>query len=842
MIVLSSGMTQRTPQRSYSPQAIETWFLRLNQDWEEWFTKDELYWGREYYRTGDVRSTELLEGSAIIHFKQGREPVYVIVDWNGKVPDFRESHPGLAPGRGLGVAGMYELEELVADELPPCEAAGEQVNGGISGDREAMPDEAGVKEAETPTERTGRRLRVRLQARTDGLWLESGWDAGGKGTDWSSFSLRELTKWEREQLIGYTARAHRSGFRPGDREGCYRLQEPLSIQRFLQKDLGHWKGRYGLEEDPGVKAWKQGLKRLFPVIDIEADGGKGRFRLDFRTAGGRVTDTIRAEVFRHPGHAHFVPGKGIFQADPSTLGSLQEWKTLLPATGEGLLPRYLLFTLAGDPHVEINLSEELARWRAELEAAADTAGELDLLECLRSYQREGVAWLAKLEAAGCHGLLADEMGLGKTLQILSFLKARDVLGKRAAIVVCPASVVPVWQAEIKQFFPGTPVKVLSRHDPFKSDQAALWIASYTQLRRNKSLLETIEFDVAILDEAQSIKNPDAKVTHACMAIQSRQRIALTGTPMENRPLDLWTIFRFLMPGFLGSRRQFEDGVKEDGDFLKRLRTQIAPFLLRRTKRAVASDLPPKVEFDWTCSLTPVQRRLYTELVSGAAREFSGDIGKALREKRMHLFSLLTRLRQVCCDPAILPGRSDHWTHSGKLTSLNGRLEEAFESGSKVVVFSQFVQFLRRARAAVKSEFPEVAQFELTGSTLDRERPVKAFAETEGAAVFFISLRAGGTGLNLQMTDYLFLMDPWWNPAVEAQAIDRAHRIGKKKRVIVYRMVTEGTIEEKIKRLKAEKGRIFTDLLTDMDAPADILGHFVNLEDLIALEEPVSPRS
>ncbi|MFO7724061.1 MAG: DEAD/DEAH box helicase [Oceanipulchritudo sp.] len=829
-------MTQRTPQRSYSPRAIETWFGRLNQDWEVWFTKDELYWGREYYRTGDVRSTELLEGSAIIHFRQGKEPVYVIVDWDGKAPHFRESHPGLAPGRGLGVAGMYELEELIADELPPFEEAGEPANGSPSANREPVVGEINGR-PEKPTEQTGRRLRVRLKARTDGLWLESGWGVDGRETDWSSFSLRELTKWEREQLIGYTARAHRSGFRPGDREGCYRLQEPLAVQRFLEKELGYWKARYGLEEDPQVNAWKEGLKRLFPVMDIKADGGEGHFRLDFRSGGGRVSEGIRAQVLRHPGHVHFVPGKGIFKADPSTLGSLHEWKALFPAKGEGILPRYLLFTFAGDPNVDINLSEELARWRAQLETATESAGNPDLLDCLRTYQREGVSWLCKLEAAGCHGLLADEMGLGKTLQILSFLEAREILGRKPAIVVCPASVVPVWQAEIKQFFPGTPVKVLSRNQPFESGEAALWIASYTQLRRNKSLLETIAFDVAILDEAQSIKNPDAKVTHACMAIQSRQRIALTGTPMENRPLDLWTIFRFLMPGFLGSRRQFEDRAKEKDDFLKRLRTQVTPFLLRRTKLAVARDLPPKVEFDWTCSLSPVQRRLYSDLVSGAANEFAGDMGKALREKRMHLFSLLTRLRQVCCDPAILPGRDDHWTHSGKLTSLNGRLEEAFESGSKVVVFSQFVQFLRRAREAVKAEFRNVPQFELTGSTLDRERPVKAFAETGGPAVFFISLRAGGTGLNLQMTDYLFLMDPWWNPAVEAQAIDRAHRIGKKKRVIVYRMVTEGTIEEKIKRLKDEKGRIFADLLTDMDAPADILGHFKSLEDLIALDEP-----
>lgn len=829
-VSLYPGM-HRTPQRSYTPRSLEAWFDRLGQDWEKWFTHEELTWGREYYRTGEVRSTELLDGSAIVHFKRGKEPLYVIVDWENEAPAFRESHPGVAPGRGLAVAGLYELEELVADEVPPVIDVEAVRESGLPG---------GVEEQGPPTngatgKREGRVLQVRLGARPDGLWIEAGWQAADGRTDWASFSLRDLTSWEREQWIGYTAKAHKSGFRPGDREGCYRMRDEAAIDRFLRKELPHWAERFGFHEEPGVAAWKRGLDRVVPVIKVEGEGSGSRYRMEFRGKGGILPQALSESLLGQPGHTHFRPGEGVFKIDPKALGSVHEWKSLLPAEGEGTLPRYLIFTFARDPHVRIELSREMAAWRRQLEAVENDAAGLTLPGYLRGYQKEGVAWLGKLEALGCHSLLADEMGLGKTLQILTHLSVRGALGGRPVLVVCPASVVPVWQAEIDRFFPGTPVRVLSRTQPFEANPPALWIASYTQLRRNKNQLEGIEFDYAILDEAQSIKNPDAKVTHACLAIRSRRRIALTGTPMENRPLDLWTLFRFLMPGFLGSRRHFEDLVRQDAGFLPRLRTQIAPFILRRTKLAVASDLPPKVEFDWSCPLTSQQRRFYEDLTSGAAREFSDGLPAALRDKRMHLFGLLTRLRQACCDPSLLPGHEDHWTHSGKLVSLCGRLEEAFEGGSKVVVFSQFVRFLRRAREAVKAEFPDIPQIELTGATLDRERPVTRFREAEGPAVFFISLRAGGTGLNLQVADYVFLLDPWWNPAVEAQAVDRVHRIGQEKRVIVYRMVTKGTIEERIERLKREKGRLFEDLVADGEAPADLFRQFRNLEELIALD-------
>lgn len=826
-------MIHRTPQRSYTSQSIERWFDRLNRDWECFFTHEELRWGRQFYRHAEIRSTELLETSAIIHFKRGKEPLYVIVDWDGDRPQFRESHPDAAPGKGLAVAGMYELEEFIADELPPVvEETTSNGNAGTVADQLQAP----IYQA---TPRDGRLLRIRLLARNDGLWMEAGWKTQHGETNWSQFSLRELTRWEREQLIGYTARAHRCGFRPGNREGNYRIQDVSVIERFFRSELKEWKNRYQVEEDPHLDSWRNGVKLVQPIIEISSKGIHGHFKFDFGTGGSVVPDELRDRLFRTPGHTHFVPGRGIYQVDPGSIGAVHEWKAIFPAEGEGILPKYLLFNFARDPNVQLRLSKELENWRSGIVAKPLPQADLELPDYLRNYQKDGVSWLSHLESFGCPGLLADEMGLGKTLQVLNFLSTRDALGNKPVLVVCPASVVPVWKTEIRQYFPDTPVRVLSRTDPLDDKVPALWIASYTQLRRHKHLLESVCFDYAILDEAQSIKNPDAKVTHACFAIRSHFRIALTGTPMENRPLDLWTLFRFLMPGFLGTRRYFEEKIKDSDEFIKRLRQQIAPFVLRRTKRAVAKDLPEKVEIDWICPITAYQKRCYEELTSGASREFKGRLADNLNQNRMHLFSLLTRLRQACCDPALLPGEAASIDHSGKLQSLVKRLEEAFGGGSKVVVFSQFVQFLRRAKASVKTAFPDIPQYELTGATLNRERPVQQFCDVDGPAVFFISLKAGGTGLNLQVADYVFLLDPWWNPAVEAQAIDRVHRIGQQNRVIVYRMVTRGTIEDRIDMLKKEKGRMFDELLSDMDVPSDLFKQFENLGELIDLREDPS---
>lgn len=840
-------MKYRTPQRSYTPQVLELWFERMAGDWEAVFTEAELEWGRRFYRDHEVRSTELLPDSAIIHFKLGKDPLYVIIDWSDKGRGFRYSHPEISKGNGMAAAGLYEIEELIADEIPPV--APPKPAKQTTAERAATEERA--IHGRPPDKPDGRSLSVSLEATGHGLRISAKW-AEPNAPPAAPFIVKKLTLWEREQFIAFTALAHRSGCRPGDREGIYQITEWQRLEAFLKQYLPQWRRQFTVILDPTVRPWLQGLHRITPHIDLatgsnngDADndhdedisGGDLRYRIAFSHQGSELPEALSQQLFRAPQQVHFVPGLGIFQVDMTAADVLMDWKASFFRSRQGRLPRYMAAALSDDGQLGVSLSAEVSAWKRQLSATGKLPAEDDLPDCLRGYQRAGVEWLQRVTSIGAHCLLADEMGLGKTLQILCFLNLNQTLARQPVLVVCPASVVPVWQAEIARFFPATPVRVLSKDSPLDAAAPpALWLGSYTQIRRNKGQLDSMEFAYAILDEAQNIKNPDAKVTHACLAIRSRCRIALTGTPMENRALDIWTLFRFLMPGFLGSRKRFEQNARQQGDFIPRLRTWIAPFVLRRTKQAVIEELPDKLEIPLICPLTDLQRQHYLTLVAAAKNDFAGPLQSHWQNQRMHLFSLLTRLRQVCCDPALLPGVRADTAHSGKLLSLINRLSEACSNGSKVVVFSQFVEFLKRARTAVSQALPAIPQFLLTGATTDRAKPVLKFTQSAGPAIFFVSLKAGGTGLNLQAADYVFLLDPWWNPAVEAQAIDRVHRFGQESRVIVYRLITQGTIEQRIEHLKQHKGELFAEIMDDMSAPSELLQRFENLESLIALEQ------
>jgi SNF2 family DNA or RNA helicase len=447
--------------------------------------------------------------------------------------------------------------------------------------------------------------------------------------------------------------------------------------------------------------------------------------------------------------------------------------------------------------------------------------------------------MAHLCDVGCHGLLADEMGLGKTLQVLTLLATRPVADK-PTLIVCPASVVPVWREETAKFFPELGVDVLKTgHDFTSRTDPVIWLASYTQLRKHRHLLDAQEFGYAVLDEGQFIKNPDAKITQTCFAVRAKHRLVLTGTPLENRQLDLWSIFRFLLPGLLGSRTGFEAALNADRVVtLDRLRAQLAPFILRRTKNEVATELPPKVEMDLLCPMTDVQRTEYARICTEGLERLGDDVGTAMREKSFGFLALLTRLRQTCCDPDMLPWLKAPLSDSGKINLLVEKLAEVVGSGHKVVIFSQFVMLLDRVREALVKNFPDLPRYELTGMTLDRLKPVQGFQGAPGAAVMLVSLKAAGTGITLHAADYVFLLDPWWNPAVEAQAVDRVHRIGQKSTVFVYRMVTAGTIEERIQALKASKKDLFDKLIGGLGGDFDLSQHFTSLRGLVQLTAQV----
>lgn len=473
----------------------------------------------------------------------------------------------------------------------------------------------------------------------------------------------------------------------------------------------------------------------------------------------------------------------------------------------------------------------------------------DIQASLRPYQLDGFHFLAYLSQNNFGGVLADDMGLGKTLQTLTWLAwlrsqhegaaAEGTARARHVLIVCPKSVLPNWQAEAKRFLPSLRVTAWSGVDPASieadlADHDAL-VVNYAQLRLLEEVLAARTWLAVILDEAQYIKNPDSQTAQAARRMVALHRLALTGTPIENRLLDLWSILAFAMPGALGPRAQFQRSFAKDDPFARRrLAARLRPFLLRRTKAQVAQDLPDRIEEDVLCTLEGVQKALYTAEYKKARALLLGIKTKSDLDKfRFHFLTSLLRLRQLCCHAALVDPRHRKQP-SAKLEALLELIEPILAQGLKVLVFSQFTGMLEVLQEALGQK--EVTTFILTGETEDRGPLVEAFNQHPGAAVFLISLKAGGFGLNLTSASYVVLFDPWWNPAVENQAIDRTHRIGQKATVFAYRLVVQGSIEEKIRKLQRSKSALAQDILGE-----ERFSQALSIDDLQFLfESPEAP--
>lgn len=462
---------------------------------------------------------------------------------------------------------------------------------------------------------------------------------------------------------------------------------------------------------------------------------------------------------------------------------------------------------------------------------------------LRPYQKAGFNWLWFLYSYGLNGILADDMGLGKTLQTLVMLQhAKEVDGQMPSLIVCPTSVVFNWINEINKFTPDLNVVNLTgsdRHEQYKKiKEADAVITSYALLRRDIRALKEYQFRYAILDESQNIKNQESQTAQASKALQAAHRLALSGTPVENRLMELWSVFDFLMPGFLYDQVDFQyryvSPIEERGnrDAERRLKKQIFPFMLRRLKQDVAKDLPPKIEAVQYCQLTENQRELYLEWLDKTRDEVFSQVNeKGMQGATTSIFAALLRLRQICCHPKLMgEDLSGGLTESGKFEALTDMIEEVVSEGHRILLFSQFVEMLKIVRAwldkkGIKYEY-------LTGETRDRHVMVDRFNNDDSIPIFLMSLKAGGTGLNLTGADYVIHYDPWWNPAAEDQASDRAHRIGQKKTVFVYRLITKGTVEEKIMKLQ-ERKRDLVDSIIAADRSVGKLLSFEDLKDILS---------
>ncbi|MFT3769785.1 MAG: SNF2-related protein [Minicystis sp.] len=438
---------------------------------------------------------------------------------------------------------------------------------------------------------------------------------------------------------------------------------------------------------------------------------------------------------------------------------------------------------------------------------------------LRAYQREGLGWLQALARSGLSGLLADDMGLGKTVQVLSLLASRR---GRPSLVVAPRSLVFNWKREAARFTPGLRVLDHTGGDrrppgPHFADHE-LVLTTYGTLRRDADAFATIDFDYVVLDEAQAIKNDTSETARAARRLRSNLRIALSGTPVENHLGELWSIVEFLNPGMLGRASAWKAATdaRPSPDAVALLGRALKPILLRRTKAEVARDLPARMDETWICELSAEERALYDALAARFRAELLHKVRvEGMAKSGTRVLEALLRLRQAACHPGLLdPDRRAH--KSAKLAALLPELVALRESGQKALVFSQFRSLLDLARPAIEAEGITCAQ--LDGSTRDREGLVSRFQEDPSLGVLLISLKAGGVGLNLTAAEYVFLLDPWWNPAAEAQAIDRAHRIGQTKAVFAYRLIAKDTVEERIAELQQQKRALAESVIRGDGAP------------------------
>jgi superfamily II DNA or RNA helicase len=438
---------------------------------------------------------------------------------------------------------------------------------------------------------------------------------------------------------------------------------------------------------------------------------------------------------------------------------------------------------------------------------------------LRHYQQEGLNWLCFLQEYGFSGILADDMGLGKTVQVLAFLSTME--RKKRVLIVVPTTLLFHWKGEIERFLPSH--KVYVHAGPNRERNRDAWpdsdiiICSYAILRKDFSAMSQSTWDALILDEAQAIKNPDSQTAKALCKLEAEFRLCITGTPIENSLQDLWSHFKFLLPELLGERKEFMmQGVAGQSDpaFFKRIGRTVKPFLLRRLKSEVAKDLPEKSEQTVLVEMTEGQRKIYDNFLVQAR----GSVLKKVEEggiakHRMEIFEVLLRLRQICCHPLLFDGGAvQEERSSAKFRALLEDIETVVEEGNKVLVYSQFTSMLNLIEKEVQEKGWKHVR--LDGSTKDREGVVKAFQEDEDVSIFLLSLKAGGIGLNLTAADYVFLYEPWWNLAVENQAIDRAHRIGRKDPVLAKRYISAESIEEKMMSLKAAKGSLANDVIGD----------------------------
>ena len=520
-----------------------------------------------------------------------------------------------------------------------------------------------------------------------------------------------------------------------------------------------------------------------------------------------------------------------------------------PGTDEGRLrlSRIEAARVLGQSEMQWQNSEQLqtlGRELANFNGLDDAPVPLGFHATLRDYQQQGINWLQFLRRNHLGGILADDMGLGKTIQTLAHIWIEKAAGRldAPALVVCPTSLLPNWRREAEHFAPG--LRILTLHGSKRHqhlDQLAnadLVLTSYPLITRDREHLSEHDWSIAVFDEAQNLKNPKTGISRAARAINTNQIIALTGTPMENHLGELWSLFDLILPGYLGNQQEFRtwcrNPVEKEGDNDRRqaLIQRIRPFLLRRTKDQVTPELPEKTEIVRSVELKGAQRDLYETIRASMDDKVKNILAeKGMARSQIEILEALLKLRQACCDPRLINKDDAKPPHSAKLDYLLSMVDELLDEGRRILIFSQFTSMLSLIEEALTARGHDYVI--LTGDTKDRATPVERFQNGE-VPIFLVSLKAGGVGLNLMAADCVIHYDPWWNPAVETQATDRAWRIGQDKPVFVYRLICEGTVEERMQALQQRKAALADSVYGGGEAFSGAL----TAEDVKALFQPI----
>ncbi len=641
------------------------------------------------------------------------------------------------------------------------------------------------------------------------------------------------------------ARLAQSGFVGPNTSGFLYLRGQDAVLNFFARDYPRIEKEWEVTLEERLERSAENLERVQPQFQITSSGENWfDLAVTYNTPSGEplAASEVQRLLLTGQNHARLKNGKFAL-LDTGAVEELQEVLIdCAPKQHEGgyrvnnSQAGFLDGALRDRPGLNVQApqawTDRAALQRGEIKLQPPPLGDLESV--LRPYQKEGVGWLNFLRVNRFGGILADEMGLGKTLQVLALLRSLKGQRARPALVVCPTSLVFNWEAEAKKFTPE--LRVLAVQG---ADRAGLFprlpshdlvVTSYALLRRDAEHYHGLEFDTVVLDEAQHIKNRQTQNAQAVKTIRAAHKLVLTGTPMENSVLDLWSIFDFLMPGYLGAaqdfRERYEIPITRDRNTAVQLRLarRLRPFVLRRAKREVAADLPEKIEQVSYCELGEEQRAYYRQMLESGRREILDSVNtNGLAKSRMVVLTTLLRLRQICCDVRVCSkpaSRANLRPASGKVEMFHELIEETLDGGHRALVFSQFTTMLGLLREELTAQSIQCCY--LDGSTKDRAAVVEKFQNDPAVPVFLISLKAGGTGLNLTGADTVIHFDPWWNPAVEAQATDRAHRIGQRNIVTSYKLITRGTVEEKILNLQARKRELTQAVLAGEEQFANTL--------------------